>query len=50
MWPDAAILRIASSTEHVAVLASHQEMILSAYEPYLSEGPDSANNLNSCLT
>lgn len=50
MWPDAAILRIASGTEHAAVSASHQEGLLTTYVPYLSEGPDSANNLNTCLT
>lgn len=50
MWPDAAILRIASGTEHAAVSASHQEVLLTTYVPYLSEGPDSANNLNTWLT
>ena len=49
MWPDAAIPRIASGTEHVAVLASHQEVLLSTCVPYLSEGSDLANNLNTCL-
>lgn len=38
MWSDAAILRIASGPEHVAVLASHQEALLSLYVLYLSEG------------
>lgn len=38
MWPDAAILRITSGTGHVAVLASHQEALLSLYVQYLSEG------------
>lgn len=41
MWPDAAILRAASGTELVALLISHQEMILSAHVPYLSEATDS---------
>jgi len=50
MWPDAAILRTASGTEHVAVLISHQEMIKSAHIPYLSEVIASSNNLNTCLT
>lgn len=50
MGPDAAILRIASGTEHVAVLVSHQEVLLHTYVQYLSEGPDSADYLNTCLT
>lgn len=38
MWPDAAVLSIASGREHAAVLASHQEVLLSLYVLYPSEG------------
>lgn len=38
MWPDAAVLRIASGTKCAAVLASHQEVLLSLYVLYPSEG------------